>query len=140
MSGSTKPPSRFITVNASLGLVKTIVNVSMNALTNPRSWRCSHGSPLRVGGVSDVDPAGAGVIVDAAGGGGADGDGAPLGISAANSENCESDSQLAIPSRQPRSVPAKRPERSPARTSSSENVPRLVPPRLTWMVAIMSAF
>src|SRR6266481_2402032 len=104
MSGSTKPPSRFITVNASLGLVKTIVNVSMNALINPRSWRCSHGSPLRVVGISDVDPADAGVIVD---GGGADGGGGgpPLGISAANSENCESICQLAIPSRQPRSVP-----------------------------------
>jgi hypothetical protein len=82
------------------------------------------------------------VVVNIAGGGGADGGGggAPLGISAPNSENCESDCQLAIPSRQPRSVPTKRPERSPARTSSSENVPRLVPPRLTWMVAIMFAF
>jgi len=54
----------------------------------------------------------------------------PGPVSWANSEICASGSQVAIPSRQPRSVPKNFPLRNPSRTSSSENVPRFVPPRL----------
>jgi hypothetical protein len=71
-----------------------------------------------VGVVAGIGAAAAGVGV------------APLDASAANSENCESGCHAAIPSRQARSVPVNRPERSPLRTSSSEKMPRFWPPRL----------
>src|SRR5437867_13272752 len=73
-------------------------------------------------GVSDVD------VAPIFGGGAG-------GTAASSSENCESGCQLSIPWRQPRSVGAKRPVRSPSRTSSSENAPKLVAPRLTWIIA-----
>jgi hypothetical protein len=57
-----------------------------------------------------VTPVG-GRLVD---GGAASGGGAP---DSANSENCESGCQFAIPSRHPVSVGAKRPLRKPSRTS-----------------------
>jgi len=51
------------------------------------------------------------------------GGGAPVlgaaAMSPANSANCDNGCQLAIPSRQPRSVERKRPERRPSRTCSS---------------------
>src|SRR4030095_817376 len=127
MSGSPKPPSRFITVNASPGFVSTITRVSTNALKNPRSCRCSHGNPPRGETVPDVDvaPICAGGVADAA---------------AASSGNCESGFQPAIPSLQPRSVGRKLPVRNPSRTSSSENTPKLVAPRFTWIMAIMRGF
>src|SRR6202011_249191 len=106
------------------GRVKTICRVSINALKNGRPARLSHGKPLRGAGVSAAGPT-AGVFVDLASDGGGGG-GAPV----ANSGNFESCSQVDIPSRQPRSVEMKRPVRSPSRTSSSENVPRPVVPRV----------
>src|SRR5437764_13199631 len=78
-------------------------------------------------GVSDVD------VAPIFGGGAG-------GTAASSSENCESGFQLSIPSRQPRSVGAKRPVRRPSRTSSSENTPKLVAPRLTWIIAIIRRF
>src|SRR5262249_62356336 len=60
--------------------------------------------------------------------------------SVVNSANCESGCQFAIPSFQPRSVPTKRPARMPSRTCSSGNAPRLVAPRLTWIIAIIPRF
>src|SRR5437660_12897366 len=117
-------------VKAIVGRAKTICSVSIKALKNPRSCRSSHGNPPPGAGVAD------GVIVDVApaGGGGA------VEAAAANSGNCESDCQLAMPSRQPNSLSAKRQVRNPSVTSSSENAPRLVAPRLTWIIAIILAF
>ena len=125
MSGSPKPPSRLIAVKASPGLVRTMTRVSTNALKKPRSCRFSQGSPLRGAVVSDVEPA-----PICAGG--------AAGATAPNSGNCESGCQVAIPSRHPISVGAKRPVRRPSRTSSSENTPKLVAPRLTWIMAIIA--
>src|SRR6266516_2796366 len=62
------------------------------------------------------------------------------GAVADNSGNCESGCQVAIPSRHPISVAAKRPVRRPSRTSSSENAPKLVAPRLTWIMAMIGRF
>src|SRR6202011_2262957 len=140
MSGSPKPPSRLIAVNASPGRVSTICNVSIKALKNPLVWRSSHGNPLR--GAVDGDPAAGAIAVGGVGvcGGGTPDAEAAAAISLANSLNCESGCQLAIPSFQPRSVGRKRPARSASRTCSSGNVPRLVAPRLTWIVAIMPRF
>src|ERR1017187_7880346 len=103
------------------GLLKVICEGSMQVLKNGRPCRFSQGNPLRGAGASAFGAAVDGAMVDATGGG----DAPPP-----NSGNFESASQFAIPSRQPRSVRAKRPLRSPSRTSSSENVPRLVVPRV----------
>src|SRR5207249_9517677 len=59
---------------------------------------------------------------------------------APSSGNCESGCQFAIPSRHPMSPAAKRPVRRPSRTSSSENTPKLVAPRLTWIMAMIGRF
>ena len=99
----------------------------MKADTSPLLARASHGKPL-LG--TDVDPvAGATALegVGACGGGAA----AAAGKSEANSANCESGCQFAMPSFQPRSLERKRPLRIPSRTCSSGNAPRLVAPRLT---------
>src|SRR5690348_3578147 len=98
MSGSPKPTSRLIAVYASVGLLRTICNVSMKAVTNPLECRSSHGSPLR--GATDVNPAlGAGDVGTAGvcGGGAAAAVGEATAKSAANSANCESGCQLGIP-------------------------------------------
>ena len=66
--------------------------------------------------------------------------GGAAGAAAPNSGNWESGCQVAIPSRHPISVAAKRPVRRPSRTSSSENAPKLVAPRLTWIMAMIGRF
>src|SRR6267378_4115660 len=110
--------------------VKIICKVSMNAENSPLLWRSSQGNPLR--GAAVVDPAVGAIIAGVVGvcGGGALVAGAAA-ISSAKSVNCESGCQLAMPSRQPRSLGRKRPARIPSRTCSSGNAPRLVAPRLT---------
>src|SRR5438874_392130 len=138
MMGPARPPSTFMERNAKSGLVKTICNVSMNALNQPFCSRSSQGSPVRETGASAAAPIVAGVIVDVATGGGGSGTGAAP-ISAENSANCESGCQLAMPSRQPRSVARNRPERSPSRTSCSEKTPSVLAPRLMW-IAITARF
>src|SRR5438552_4424603 len=106
----------------------------MKAENNPLLWRSSHGKPLRGADAVDVDPAAGAIIVGGVGvcgGGGAAADAAAAAMSSPNSENWDSGCQLAIPSRQPRSLGRKRPARIPSRTCSSGNAPRLVAPRLT---------
>src|SRR5438105_1978029 len=96
MSGSPKPPSRLMAVNASAGLVNTICKVSTNAVKNPFCCRSSHGRPERVATVAP------GLTAPPANCGG--GLAAPGPVSCANSEICASGCQVAMPSRQPRTI------------------------------------
>src|ERR1700726_1970074 len=114
----------------------------MNAEKSPFASRWSHGKPVRAdGGKAPDDGVAVGAtLVGCGGGGGGGGAAAAAPTFAANSVNCESGCQVAIPSRQPRSLGKNRPLGRPSRTCSSGNAPRPVAPRLTWIIAIAARF
>src|SRR5450631_3670844 len=125
MSGSASPPSVFMVEKATVGFSRTSLSVSMKALRRPSSCRRSHGRPVRAPGAPSAGPAEEGTPAAAGG--------APA---VANSGNWASGSHVLMPSRQPRSVGAKRAVFRPSLTSSSGKIPRVVPLRLMWISAM----